>query len=118
MATAANLEQAAGQSQDNLFTLWLPQTNALRNALLAFMTDLLPVFPDGDVTGRPVANWLVLIGSLASQMPVGPPYDQLVTAVDYIYRCCWLSAGVFGPTPLPITNAQRAAVLASYNARF
>jgi hypothetical protein len=126
MATAVDLPQAAGQSFENLFTLWTGGGNSLRNALAAFTSSLLPLFPDQDTIGRPIADWLTLIGAAAQLMPgVAPlvtiPFEQLVTAADYVYRICWLGAGVtatLGVPPPQITTAQRTALLAAYNLNF
>jgi hypothetical protein len=122
MASATDLPQAAGQSFHNLFTLWLPGGDALQSAVAAFADTLLPTFPDGETVGRPIADWLVLIASIAQQMPsvTAPdqvPYGQLAAAADYVYRICWLAAK---PTPQApaISNAQQAAILTAYNANF
>lgn len=123
MATAASLPQAAGQSFDNLFALWEVGGNTLKNALLAFANAVLPVFPDADATGRPIANWLTLVASIATQMPsltVPNKADYtvfFVTANDYVYRLCWLAAKPSPQSP-QITGAQQAAVLTAYNANF
>jgi hypothetical protein len=122
MATAANLPQAAGQSFDNLFSIWQPGGNTLRTKVTAFEVALLPLFPDQDDVGRPIANWLVLIASSASQMPsvTAPaqiPYEQLVTAADYVYRICWLAAKSTPQSPA-ISTAQQTAILTAYNANF
>lgn len=122
MATATDLQEAAGQSFHNLFVLWAPGGNNLRTAVAAFAAALLPVFPNSDAVGRPIAAWLILIASLAQQMPsVTAPtqiqYELLVTAADYVYRICWLGAK---PTPGSpnITSAQQTALLVAYNANF
>lgn len=122
MATAVSLAQAAGQSFDNLFALWSPGGDGLRTAVLAFATNLLPVFPDSDVVSRPIASWLILIQSFGTQMasvtaPAQVPYEQLVAVANYVYRICWLGAK---PTPQSpnITTAQQTALLAQYNANF
>lgn len=123
MATAANLPQAAGQSFTNLFALWDVGGNSFKNAVAAFAAALLPVFADADATGRPLANWLVLIASIAAQMPSGTPPTKVdytiffVTANDYVYRICWLGAKPSPQSP-QITTAQQTALLAAYNANF
>ncbi len=122
MATAANLTQAAGQSFNNLFAIWETGGNTLRTKLTAFEASLLPLFPDQAPVGRPIANWLVLIASSAANIPsvVAPaliPYEQLVTAADYIYRICWLAAKPTAQSPA-ITTAQQTAILAAYNLNF
>jgi len=122
MAGASDLPEAAGLSFANLFTLWKLGGSDMKDAIAAFADDLLPVFPDSDVVSRPLASWLILIASLAVQIPVvGPgealPYASLNAAADYVYRICWLGAK---PTPQcpDITNAQQAAILLAYNSAF
>ena len=124
MAAATTLEEAAGQSFTDLFALWESGADALKTAVTAFDTVLLPDFPDDDVVGRPISSWLILIASLAARMPTGTepgaivvPYGQLVTAADYVYRICWLGAKAT-PTSPNITTAQQTALLAAYNANF
>jgi hypothetical protein len=122
MATAANLTQAAGQSFNNLFAIWELGGNTLRTKLTAFEVALLPIFPDQTPVGRPIANWLVLIASSATQLPsvTAPtkiPYEQLVTVADYIYRICWLAAKP-SPSSPNISTAQQTAILAAYNSNF
>jgi len=124
MATATTLQEAAGEAFANLFELWKFGAAALKTAVTQFEAELLPVFPDSDVVARPIASWLILIASLATQMPSGTepgvivvPYGELVTAADYVYRICWLGAK---PTPEcpAITSAQQTAILDAYNAAF
>lgn len=122
MATATTLRHAAGQSFVNLFTIWQPGGIALRTKVGLFASSLLPVFPDGDPVGRPIAAWLILIGSSGTTMPtvVAPaqiPYEQLVTVADYVYRICWLAAKPSTASP-NISTAQQTAVLAAYNLNF
>lgn len=123
MATAATLPQAAGQSFDNLFALWVAGGNTLRSALAAFAAALLPTFPDQDQVARPIADWLTIIAATAQQMPslTAPSkvdYTLLfVPANDYVYRICWLAAKPSVNSP-DITTAQQTAVLAAYNANF
>lgn len=123
MALAVDLRQAAGLTFDNLFALWAAGNNELKDALTTFAALTLPIFPDADPTGRPLANWAIFIGSLANQMqsfslaipPLRVPYEQLLTGADYVYRICWLG---FKPTTKSpqITIPQQDALLAAYNA--
>ena len=120
MATASTLEEAAAQSFDNLFTIWLAAT-AFKSKLVAFAATVLPLFPDQDPNGRPVANWATIMASFANQLdtdvaPIRQPYTTLNTAADYLYRLCWM--GFQLETQNLITTAQANAVLAAYNADF
>lgn len=123
MATAATLAQAAGQSFDNLFALWVAGGNTFANALAAFATTLLPLFPDQSVVSRPTANWLTIILATVEQMPaVTAPatvdyFLFFIPANDYVYRLCWLAARPTAESPA-ITVAQQNAILAAYNANF
>lgn len=125
MASATDLRQAAGQVFDNLFALWTLGDNRLKNALAGFAADSLVIFPDAEPVGRPLGNWGIFMSSFADLMPsfgitIPPskiPYEQLVTATDYVYRICWLGARPTSESP-QITLVQQAALLAAYNARF
>jgi len=123
MATAATLPQAAGQSFDNLFALWVAGGNTFRNAIAAFAAALLPTFPDQDATGSPIADWLTIIAATAEQMPsvIAPAKVDyslfFVPSNDYVYRICWLAAKPSPDSP-NISAGQQAAVLAAYNANF
>ena len=125
MATATTLEEAAAQSFDNLYALWAVGNNDLKTATSGFATLALAIFLDSDAKARPLANWSTLIAALGFRMPTLvvaiPPdrleYGLLVTAVDYVYRICWIAAR---PTPQSpaISVSQQTALLAAYNASF
>ena len=123
MPTAATLPQAAGQSFVNLFNRWQAGGNAFRTSVAGFASQLLPVFPDQETVGRPIANWLTVIAALALQMPslVAPNKVDyatfFVTANDYIYRLCWLASKPNPQSP-NITPTQQQAVLDTYNTFF
>jgi hypothetical protein len=119
MASAATLPQAAGQSFDNLFTLWAAGGFVLRNAIAAFSTLALDIFPESQPVGHPLANWAVVIASLSRQQtsPFSAPMEFLTAAVDYVYRICWLASKPTAFAPA-ISGAQQDALLAAYNASF
>jgi hypothetical protein len=88
--------------------------------LSTFVDALLPVFQEQDIVTHPISNWLILIDATATLMTTGvppPPYEQLVTAADYVYRVCWVAAEPTADSPRT-TPTQRAAILAAYNAAF
>lgn len=119
MATAADLEEAAGQATDNLSAKWVAGT--LKTNLTAFYTALLPTFPESERASHPISNWLILIASITAKMEAGNsflvvPYTDLVTAANYVYRLCWMTNQLNVETV--ITGAQAAAVLAAYNTNF
>ena len=119
MTVAASLQEAAGLSFANLNTLW---NNGAGSATLiarttAFWTATLGIFADADVNGRPVADWATILASFNSLLSAPLSYPQMVSLVDYVYRLCWLAAGVQAGTP-PITAGQRTALLAAYNAQY
>lgn len=117
MPPAANLPEAASDAFDNLHTLWLADT--LKTKLVAFVTAVLPLFPQVEPGGRPVSNWATLIYSLASQMPsTNVPYDGLITSADQVYRLCWITNQLGVVQTGQITSAQATAVLAAYNLQF
>lgn len=111
---AANLVDAASDSFNDCYALWL--ANTLKAKLALFANGLLPTFPQQQLNAHPVSNWLTLILVASTRMPssnVG--YSDFLAAVDYMYRCCWMT-NQLGVTQSLITSAQAAAVLASYNA--
>ncbi len=119
MATATTLEEAAGQTFFNLLSKWI--TGTVKTNLVAFAAAALPVFPEDDQNNHPVGNWASVIGSQAALMPAGNsytnvPYQQVVTATDYVYRICWMASQL--DTQSSISGAQAAALLAAYNAAF
>lgn len=115
MATAANLEQAAGQAYENLAAKWL--VNNLKAALTSFWTTALPTFLDQDVTGRPIANWLTVIAALAQTTPAtNVEIANLTEAATDVYKVCWLAFTLAASGQ--ITSAQATALLAAYNAAF
>lgn len=119
MASATTLSQAAGQSFDNLFALWAGVPTALKSALVQFSSSVLSIFPESDQVGHPLADWGIVIASLSRQPTSSfrPPQEFLTVAVDYVYRICWLGAKPTASAP-SITETQRSALLAAYNASF
>ncbi len=123
MATAVSLPAAAGQSFDDLYPIWVAGGDTFRTAVATFASSLLPTFPDSDTVGRPIADWLAVLATVASSMPsvVAPATTDFslyfVPVQDHVYRVCWLGAKAM-PTSPQITNAQQAALLAAYNANF
>ena len=122
MATASTLQEAAGQSFENLFLLWIGGDDGLKDALAAFAAAVLPIFPDQDPTGRPLSDWATVIFALSARIPSvslleKTPYENLVFASDYVYRICWLGARPTPESPA-ISAGQQALLLAAYNAAF
>jgi hypothetical protein len=115
MAAATDLPNAAVTAADNLHTLWLAGT--LKAKLIVFWVALLPLFPQSEQNNHPVSNWLTLIAALADQMPnSNVTYSDLDTAINYVYRLCWLANQL--DTQALITTAQATAILTEYNADF
>jgi hypothetical protein len=112
-----NLQNAAGESFNNLQVKWLG--NNLKSALTAFWQATINTFPEQDVNGHPVANWLAVISSLATNMPAaGVPYDQLTMAADYVYRLCWMTEYLAGAGLITAVQASTGpnSILVQYNA--
>jgi hypothetical protein len=115
MAAAATLLEAAGIAYDNLYVKW--QLNQLKIRLTNFCSGVSPSFPDSDVNGRPIGNWLIPIRALAQDIPaVGVQLDDLTTAAQQIYRICYLGSQLEASGQ--ITPAQAAALLLQYNGNF
>src|SRR5215470_7553204 len=116
MTAAASLTEAAISAADNLLTLYTG--NTLKAKTAAFCATALAIFPDQTQSSRPVADWLTLLSALSDQMPVASvPYSSLNSAIDYVYRLCFLATALNTQTPQQVTNAQATALLAAYNAQ-
>ena len=112
MATAANLTQAAKQSWDNLTPSAIAGT--LRADLLAFCVAIGPLYPQGDLSAHPVANWIAVLHAFAQNMAsTSNEWPLLRIAADYVYRLCFMAAQL--TTALPTATTQ---TLAAYNANF
>lgn len=124
MTAAANLLEAANLAPQNLRALW--ETDTLKPKVIAFWQAIVPAFPEEIDNNRPVNNWIAIIAAFApSIMPfadtenpgVSPWPGGTITlfgiASDYVYRLC--KFGYYYPL---ITPAQKAALLAAYNAQF
>jgi len=122
MATAANLNQAAGQAATNLNVLWFAGTLGAKLAL--FAADCAATFVESNPNDHAMGDWLAVIAALANGIPAGlfavgipnASFQQAAAASRYISGMCFLGAQL--NTQSLITNAQAAAVLAAYNARF
>jgi hypothetical protein len=113
VTAAVTLAQAAGQAFDNLSARYV--AGQLKTRLTIFWGDNLTNFPEAEPDSHPVSNWLILIASLADQMPTGtPPLTQLTAAAEAVYRLCWMAS--FLQSTGAISTAQANALLGSYNA--
>jgi hypothetical protein len=116
MSTATTLPQAAGLAFDNLQVLWLIP-GLLKQRLGLFCDTSLPFFLDQDVNGRPVANWLTVLSTLADLMPVSDvPIELLTQAAEYVYRVCWMGNTL--RVANLITATQASNLLGNYNGQF
>lgn len=111
MATALSLDQAAGQAFDNLQIRWF--ANQLKTAIIQFCQQTLIIFPQSQVTGNPVSNWITVFWSLGEQMPsTNVPIEQLTFAAEILYRLCWMAFSLIGNG---INAPQGSALLTRYN---
>jgi hypothetical protein len=124
MTVAANLLDAANLAPQNLRPLW--EADTLKAKMIAFWQQASPSFEEQIPTDHPVINWISIIAAFSpsilnfadNKSPGFTPYaggtiTTLSTSVDYIYRIC--KFGFYYPL---ITPAQKAALLAAYNAQF
>ncbi len=112
MATAASLTQAAKQSWTNLSTLSIAGT--LRARLLTFCSTILPLYPQGEAAGHPVADWIAVLQGFATNMAAtATNWPLLRIAADLVYRLCFMAEQL--TTALP---SQTTATLVAYNANF
>lgn len=124
MTVAATLLEAANLTSQNLRPLW--EANTLKPKMIAFWQQVSPFFEDQIPNDHPIINWVSIIAAFSPSIldfgdnmsPGFTPYaggtvTTFSTAVDYIYRIC-----KFGFYYSLITPAQKAALLAAYNAQF
>lgn len=123
MTVAATLLEAAGLANSNLFALW--QASTLQTRVIAFANDINDDFDEQIVDDRPIGDWIAVIAAFAPTI-LGYNVNSATfgrntiatfeTAVSHVYRICKF-AFYYHAQGL-ITNAQRDAILAAYNARF
>ena len=128
MAVAADLQEAAEFTQDNLFTLWLADTLRARCIAFSAAINALSGLGESNDAAHPVTNWAAIIACEAPLVedfePDGAGITQVgtfvpfQTMVDYVYRLCKVADHLNTQTPQQITNAQATAILAAYNAQF
>lgn len=121
MAVAADLLDAAAKTPTNLLPLW--QANTLKAKMVAFWQAITDDFLDQTPNDRPVGAWISIIAAFSpsilnyeqpafSDVGLGT-VSTFETSVDYIYRLC-----KFSYYYTLISSAQKAAILAAYNAQF
>ncbi len=116
MAVAADLLEAANLAPQNLRVRW--EANTLQTRMVAFWQAINPDFEEQTPNDRPVAAWIAVIAAFAPTiLPFASTAAGTITtftlAVDYIYRIC-----KFAYYYTLISPAQKAAILAAYNAQF
>jgi hypothetical protein len=124
MTVALDLFEAANLAPQNLRVLWVADT--LQTRMINFWTAINSSFEEQIPNDHPIANWIAVIAALspsilpfvANKAPGATPYgggtiSTFGLAVDYVYRLCKLA---FEYTL--ITPAQKAVILAAYNAQF
>lgn len=118
MTVAADLLDAANKAPQNIRALW--QANTLQTKLVAFWQAISPSFSEQTPSDRPIGDWIAIIASLApSVLPYASTTTGTITeaslAYDYVYRLCKFA--YYYHLQGLITNAQRTAILAAYNAQ-
>lgn len=119
MATAATLEQAAGQAYTNLSTVWA--IDQLKTKLTQFWQACIgptnDLFPEQNQNSHPIANWMTIIAAISTEIPVIlVPVEDLSAAATAVYKVCWLGFDLAARGL--ITAGQAAGLLAAYNAAF
>jgi hypothetical protein len=119
MPPAVDLSAAAAEASNRLQVLWI--ANTLKPALITFWKATIATFPEEDINSHPVSNWLAVIATIADQMPgANVSYEQLVAAVNAVYRLCWMTS--YLQSVALITAAQGStgpnSILVQYNANF
>ena len=117
MPPALNLPSAAADSYTNLHAKW--QGNNLKSALTSFWQATIATFPEEITLNHPVSNWLAVISSLAETIPAtGVSYNDLIAAVQYVYRICWMTHALFIQNQITAVQATTGpnSILVQYNA--
>ncbi len=126
MAAEPDLPTAAGKAYTNLLAIWGGGgDDALKVALDGFWQGVLKefgdTFPESQVNSHPVSNWLTLIAEVAERMPAaGISFSDFLTAVQYVYRCCWMTFQLETQGLITAAQARTGAgsILVQYNANF
>jgi hypothetical protein len=124
MTVAATLFEAANLTPQNLRVLW--EADTLQPKMIAFWQAINPSFEEQIPNDHPIANWIAVIAAFSpailpfasNKAPGATPYGggtiaTFSSAVDYVYRIC-----KFAFEYTLITPAQKAVILAAYNAQF
>lgn len=111
MATALNLQQAAGQAYDNLHIRWL--ANQMRSRCILLCQNTVSIFPEQLPGGLPVANWIAILWAQAVKFPSSNvPISDLTIAAESLYRMCWMGFSIINNG---ITTTQASLLLAQVN---
>lgn len=113
-----SLLEAARNAWPNIQPIWATSSVALQTALDSFADTTLALLPEQQDGAHPVVNWLIQVKAIAKKASDG--YDLsdsavLAAAVDPVYRACWIAVNL---TSSQMTNTQKTAMLAAYNAAF
>lgn len=124
MTVAADLLEAANLTPQNLRIRW--EADTLQTRMIAFWQAINPSFDEQTPNDHPVADWIAVIAAFAPAIlpfaananPGATPWaggtiTTFELAVDYVYRLC-----KFAFYYTLITPAQKATILAAYNAQF
>jgi len=124
MTVAANLFEAANLASQNLRALWV--TDALQTRMINFWQAINPSFQEQIQNDHPIADWIAVIAAFAPAIlpyaavkdPGATPYGggtiaTFSAATEYVYRLC-----KFAFEYTLISPAQKATILAAYNAQF
>jgi hypothetical protein len=124
MTVALTLFEAANLAPQNLRVLW--RANTLQTRMVNFWQAINPSFEEQIPNDHPIADWIAIISAFSPSIllyadtkgPGATPYaggtiSTFSTAVDYVYRLC-----KFAFEYQLITPAQKAVILAAYNAQF
>ncbi len=77
------------------------------------------VFQEQNAATHPVTNWMAIIAGLTATLPAANvPLSQLSESILDVYRMVWIVIALNAQTPQQVTNAQAAAVLASFNTAY
>jgi hypothetical protein len=124
MTVALTLLEAANLAPQNLRPFWVDDT--LQTRMINFWQAINPSFEEQIQNDHPIANWIAVIAAFAPAIlphaavkdPGATPYGggtvaTFNTSMEYVYRIC-----KFAFEYTLITPAQKAVILAAYNAQF
>lgn len=120
MATEVNLVDAARHAWPNIQPFFVAGIGGnLATRLVTFANAVFAACPQQQVGAHPVINWAIQVravsNNITTEVLIADNAATLRIAVNPVYRLCWLASQL---AVADLSLAQKAAILAGYNAAF